>query len=133
MFATTRKSAPMILGVALVAAAAFQTAFAAEPALSHNERAAQAAIVGDASHVAFTAAATTAPSLAHNEAQARCVISDVSTAPVQRDATIGAATLTHNEISAQRSIVDAASSDGFARYAGTTSNRVASMRSPATP
>jgi hypothetical protein len=133
MFATTRNTASMILGVALVAATAFTApAFAGEPSLSHNEQASQGAIVDTVENLPRSVDASAA-TLARNEDFARQAIVDTS-APVSHrvDAT-GEATLTQNEIAAQRSIVDTAAADRFARYAGQANQRVASMRSPATP
>ena len=133
MFATTKNRTSMILGVALLAGAAFQTsAFAADTTLVHNERAAQAAISGDSESRTIAPVASTSPNLARSEAQARCVISDASVPAAQRDTTIREATLTHNEIAAQRSIVDANTTDGFVRYEGTATKSVASTRSPTT-
>jgi hypothetical protein len=133
MFATTRNTASMILGVAFVAAAASTApAFAGEPSLSQNEHASQGAIVGTVENLPQSVDASAA-TLARNEDLARQVIVDTS-APVSHrvDAT-GVATPTQNEIAAQRSIVDTAASDRFARYSGKTNKRVASMRSSATP
>ncbi len=133
MFATTQNRLSMILGVALVAGAAFQTsAFAADATLVHNERAAQAAIAGDTESHAIAPVGSPSPNLARSEAQARCVISDASVPAAPRDTTITEATLTHNEIAAQRSIVDANTSDNAVRYQGTATKSVASTRSPTT-
>jgi hypothetical protein len=133
MFAKTTRSVSMILGVALLAGAAFQApAFAAESTLVHNERAAQAAIAGDTESRASAPVASSSPNLARSEAQARAAIFDASAPAAHQGATIGEATLTHNEIAAQRAIVDATTSEGFVRYEGTAATRVAAMRSPTT-
>ena len=79
MFATTKNRVSMILGVALLAGAAFQTsAFAADATLASNERAAQSAIVGGTEIRAAVSADTSSPSLARSEALAQRVIVDVS-------------------------------------------------------
>jgi hypothetical protein len=138
MFATTQNRISMILGVALLAGAAFQTsAFAAETTLASNERAAQSAIVGETEiRTAVPADASSrseaSPSIARAEALAQRVILDVSTPAPQSGASIGEATLSHNEIAAQRSIVDATVSDGTERHAA-TAKTVATTLSPATP
>jgi hypothetical protein len=131
MFAMTRKPTSMILGVALLAGAAFHTsAFAADATLASNEHAAQSAIVGGNEIRTAVPAETSSPSLARSEALAQRVIVDVSAPATYRDASISEATLTHNEIAAQRSIVDATAADRSVRDAATVANRVVSMRSP---
>ena len=133
MFATTRNSVSMILGVALLAGAAFQTsAFAADATLANNERAAQTVIAGDTENRAVLSAETSSAGLAGAEALAQRVILDSSAPVANRDTSISEATLTHNEIAAQRSIVDATASDGSVRYEGAATKSVASTRSPAT-
>jgi hypothetical protein len=133
MFATTRNTASMILGVALVAAAAFTApAFAGQSSLSQNEQASQSAIVGTLENLPQSVDASAA-TLARNEDLARQAIVDTSVPVSHRADATGAVTLTQNEIAAQRSIVDTAAADRFARYSGKTHKRVASMRSPATP
>jgi hypothetical protein len=131
MFATTKNRISMILGAVLFAGAALQTP-ASAASLAKNEHAAQAAIGGDLEDAAAVPGQSPAPNIAHSEALARCAISNASTPVVRRAATIVEATLTHNEIAAQRAIVDATASDGFGRYAASTTKSVASMRSPST-
>lgn len=133
MFATTQKSVSMILGAALVAAAAFATpVFAGEAALVQNEQAAQHAIA--ATVESSTAQVDTAPvALSRNESLAQRAIVDLSTPAFEQSDVLGQATLTQNETAARRSIVDAYASDESARYEGAATTRVASTRSPSTP
>ena len=132
MFAKTQNTVSMILGVALVAAATFAApAFAGEAALSHNERAAQGAVVSTVESVPAPIDASAA-TLSRNESLAQRAIVDVSVPASDRVDAIGSATLTRNEIAAQRVIVDVtnASADAL-RHATGTKTSVASTRSPA--
>ena len=129
MFANTRNTVSMILGVAF-AAATFAAPASAGQALSQNEEAAQAAIAG--SPASLTVAADTSPAvLSRNEALAGRAIVDASSSGPHRDAT-GLATLAQNEIAAQHAIVDAAA-PASARGAGASKVGVAAMRSPSQP
>lgn len=130
MFAMTKKSVSMILGVALSAAAMFAApVFAGEASLAHNEIAAQSAIVGTFDNAPASSDASPA-TLARNETLAQRVIVDVP-APSDRVGAIGAATLTQNEIAAQRAIVDATVANGKDRFASSAKTSVVSTRSPA--
>lgn len=131
MFAKTQNTVSMILGAALVAATAFAApAFASGASLSHNENAAQNAIVGSFDNA--TASVDVSPAtLARNEGLAQRVIVDVSAPVSNRAGTIGDATLTQNEVAAQRAIADAAASAGSAHDATSAKTSVVSTRSPA--
>ena len=139
MFATTTlaktpNTVSMILGVALLAGAALGTpAFASDATLANNERAAQAAIIGETASRAVAGHEVSSPSLARSEASAQRVIVYVSAPVTPRNATIGKASLTQNEIAAQRSIVDATAAPGTTQYDGAATTSVASTRSPVTP
>lgn len=130
MFATTKKSVSMILGVALVAAAAIEApAFAGEAGLAHNEMAAQSAIVGTVDNAPASVDASPA-TLARNESLAQRVIVDVSAPVSNRAGAIGEATLTQNEIAAQRAIADSAASAPSAGHAGAATATAVATRSP---
>ena len=130
MFAKTQISASMILGVALSAAATFAApAFAGEASLSHNERAAQSAIVATVESAPASVDVSPA-ALARNENLAQRAIVDVSATDSRPVDTVSKVTLTQNEIAAQHAIVDATAADGSARYGTSAKTSVVSTRSP---
>ena len=130
MFAKTRISASMILGVALSAAATFAApAFAGEATLSQNEQAAQGAIVATVESAPASVDASPV-ALSRNESLAQRAIVDVSATGSRRVEAASEVTLTQNEIAAQRAIVDATAADASARYGTSAKTSVVSTRSP---
>jgi len=126
MFAKTQNTVSMILGVALSAATFAAPAFAGE--LSHNERAAQSAIV--ATESAPSSVDASPATLSRNESLAQRVIVDVPASTSDRTGTTGEATLAQNEIAAQRAIADATATATTTSRGGVATVGVAATRSP---
>lgn len=126
MFAKTQTTVSMILGVALSAATFAAPAFAGE--LSHNERAAQSAIV--ATESAPSSIDASPATLSRNESLAQRVIVDAPVSTSDRAGVTGEATLAQNEIAAQRAIADATATATTTSRGGAATAGVAATRSP---
>ena len=126
MFAKTQTTVSMILGVALSAATFAAPAFAGE--LSHNERAAQSAIVAPES--APSSVDASPATLSRNENLAQRVIVDGPASSSDRAGVTGEATLAQNEIAAQRAIADATATATTTSRGGVATAGVAATRSP---
>ena len=108
MYSMTQNKLTTTLGAILFASFVTATsAWAGDASLTHNERAAQNAIVETAQSRPIFSDDSVA-TLAHNEHAAQRVIVDASAStPARAGVAMGEAALSHNELAAQRAIADA--------------------------